>query len=60
MAYNFSPFKDKLSSVEKWLVREMAGIRTGQATPLILDLIQVEAYGSKVPVKEVASINVED
>ena len=36
---------------------EFAGIRTGRASPALLDRIQVEAYGATVPLKQVASIS---
>ena len=39
---------------------ELAGIRSGMATPAILDSVQVEAYGSRVPIRDIASISIED
>lgn len=60
MTYNFSKFKTDAKSVEDWLVKEFGGIRTGRATPAILDGVMVEAYGSKMPIKQVAAINIED
>lgn len=60
MAYNFGVFKEKIKSVEDWLAKEFGGIRTGRANPAILDGILVEVYGSKVPIKQVAAINIED
>ncbi|HSM37369.1 MAG TPA: ribosome recycling factor [Longimicrobiales bacterium] len=38
--------------------REFNSVRTGKATPALLDTVRVEAYGSKVPINQVASINV--
>ncbi len=35
-------------------------IRTGRAHPRILDSVTVEYYGSQMPLKQVASVNVED
>lgn len=37
-----------------------SSIRTGRANPEILDRITVEYYGTKVPLKQVASISVPD
>lgn len=51
---------DKLKEVQEWLVKEYAGIRTGQASPMLLDSIKVESYGSFVPVNQVGSVNIED
>lgn len=43
-----------------WLEKEFASIRTGRATPMLLDLVQVESYGTRVPIQQVGSISVED
>lgn len=58
--YNFSPFKDKIKSLESWLAAELIQIRTGRATPALLDSVKVDSYGSKVPVNQVAGITTED
>lgn len=60
MAYDFKQFKTRVLEVTDWLQKEMMSIRTGRATPTLLDSIQVESYGSRVPLKQVGSINVED
>ncbi len=39
---------------------DFASIRTGRAAPALLDRIQVDAYGSTVPLKQVASVNSPD
>lgn len=36
--------------------REFAGVRTGKASPALLDTVRVEAYGSVVPLKQVANV----
>lgn len=59
MAYNFNEFKNNLRGVEDWLVKEYTAIRTGRATPSILDHVLVDSYGSKMPVNQVASIATE-
>lgn len=38
------------------LVRTLATIRTGRATPVLLDRIVVEAYGSEMPINQVATV----
>lgn len=58
--YNFINFKSKLKNIEDWLKNELGQVRTGRATPSILDRIFVESYGSKVPVNQIASIAIED
>ena len=42
------------------LTENFKKIRTGRATPAILDAVQVSYYGSNVPVQQVANITVED
>lgn len=51
---------DALHEVLDWLGREFSGIRTGQASPALLDSIKVESYGSFMPVNQTASISIED
>lgn len=56
MASDLSGFKKASESSVDWLKKEYAGIRTNQATPSILDSVSVEAYGSRVPINQVASV----
>src|SRR5690625_7829585 len=37
--------------------REFASVRTGKATPALLEMVRVEAYGSKVPLNQVGTIS---
>ncbi len=37
--------------------REFATVRTGKATPALLDTVRVEAYGSKLPINQVATVH---
>jgi len=60
MAYNFSKFKTDIKKVEEFLSREYAGLNIGRASPGILDGVTVESYGARVPLKNVASISIED
>ena len=60
MAYNFTTFKEGSGATIEWLKREYSGLRTGRATPAILDTVMVEAYGSKVQINTLANINIED
>jgi ribosome recycling factor len=58
--FDFSELKEKSKEVENWLAKELSVIRTGKANSAILDFVQVEAYGSKMSIKELANISVED
>jgi ribosome recycling factor len=60
MAYDFSKLTGQIKETEEWLVRELAGIRTGRATPALLDNVKAEAYGAKTALTGLASITVED
>jgi ribosome recycling factor len=60
MAYSTKEFEQRGEEVVKWLEREFAGVRTGRATPALLDLVQVESYGTRVPIIQVGSVGVED
>ncbi len=59
MAYDFSPFKRNTKQVEEWLQKEFGSIRTGRATPAILDGVFVESYGTRMPVSQVGSVALE-
>jgi ribosome recycling factor len=37
--------------------REFASVRSGKASPALLDTVRVEAYGAKTPLNQVASVN---
>jgi ribosome recycling factor len=36
--------------------REFSSVRTGKASPALLDTVKVEAYGSKMPINQVATV----
>lgn len=59
MAYDFNPFKKQLANTEDWLKKEFTQIRTGQASPQILDGVRVEIFGAPMSIKEVASVIIE-
>jgi len=39
------------------LRREFAAVRTGKASPALLDTVRVDAYGSKMPLNQVANVS---
>jgi ribosome recycling factor len=53
-------FESRLKEVSDWLTNEYSAIRTGQATPALLDGVKVESYGSLMAINQVASVGVED
>lgn len=60
MSYNIKDFITRGEEVVRWLEKEFGSIRTGRATPMLLDLVLVESYGTRVPLQQVGSVNVED
>ncbi len=60
MNYNFTPVKNSIKDVEEWLKKEFSNIRTGRANPAILDSVEVEAYGSNMPISQLANVSIED
>lgn len=60
MSYNTTNFKNELKKIEEWLSKEYASVHTGKATPMVLDSIMVESYGQRMPIKNVASVSIED
>jgi ribosome recycling factor len=49
--------KQRMESALESLRREFAGVRTGKASPQLLDTIRVEAYGSRVPLNQVGTVS---
>ncbi len=56
MAYDFTSFKKSIAGAEEWIKKEFSGIRTGQASPAVLDGVKVDSYGALSPISQVGSI----
>jgi ribosome recycling factor len=52
--------KQKFKEIVDWLVKEYAGIRTGQSSPALLDGVKVESYGAYMPIPQIGSVGIED
>ena len=50
--------KDKMRKAVLHMQEEFAGIRTGRATPAIVEKLRVDYYGSEVPLQQLASFSV--
>ena len=50
--------KKKMKQSLETLRKELATVRTGRANPSILDTVQVEYYGSNMPINQLAGISV--
>jgi ribosome recycling factor len=49
--------EEKMIKTEQVVVNEFAGVRTGKASPSLVENIQVEVYGSMMRIRELAAIN---
>ena len=58
--YNLEQTKKNAAQCEEWLSKEYSQLHTGRAAPVLLDGVAVEAYGSFQPIKNVASVTIED
>ncbi|HEX2189117.1 MAG TPA: ribosome recycling factor [Longimicrobiaceae bacterium] len=49
--------REKMEKALDALRREFAGVRTGKASPALLDTVRVEAYGSLMPINQVGQVS---
>src|ERR671918_45558 len=54
----FAEVKKRMDGQIDFVRKELAGVRTGRATTGLLDGVQVEAYGTRMPLNQVASLSV--
>ncbi len=52
----FKDADERMRKSVEHVQQELARIRTGRATPALLDVVKVEYYGSRVPLNQVATI----
>lgn len=60
MQYNFSNFKNDLKKVEEFLGKEYSQLNVGRASPMVLDGVSIDVYGSYQSIKNVATVGIED
>lgn len=60
MAYDFSILKGQIKETEEWLSRELSSVRTGRASPALLDSVKPEVYGARTPITQLGSLSIED
>ena len=58
--YTLKQFDTRTNEITEWLQKEFSSIRTGRATPSLLDNISVESYGAKVSLQQIGSLQIED
>jgi ribosome recycling factor len=56
--FDIGDLKRRMHGAIQSLKHELGGLRTGRASPSMLDPVQVDAYGSHMPLNQVATISV--
>jgi len=54
----YAEVNKRMNTAIEHLKHELAGVRTGRATTGILDPVHVEAYGSRMPLNQLASLSI--
>jgi ribosome recycling factor len=57
-AFDMNDLKRRMQGAIASLKTELSGLRTGRASTALLDHVQVEAYGSHMPLNQLATISV--
>lgn len=58
MTYTKDATKKRMDGAVEVLQKEFAGLRTGRASASLMDPVMVEAYGNRVPINQVGTVNV--
>jgi ribosome recycling factor len=56
----YADLKKRMDQVIEHLRHELTGVRTGRATINILDPVHVDAYGTRMPLNQVATLSIPD
>jgi ribosome recycling factor len=54
----YSDTRDRMDKTVEAIKREFSTVRTGKASPHLLDSVKVEAYGTTMPLNQVATVSV--
>lgn len=60
MAHDLKNLQKEIDETKEWLSQELSALRTGRATPALLDSVELEVYGSRMKLNQTASISVQD
>ena len=58
MSYNENELKRRMEGALDNLAKEFSGLRTGRASTSMLEPVQVDMYGSKMPLNQVGTVSV--
>ncbi|HEU4659462.1 MAG TPA: ribosome recycling factor [Pseudolabrys sp.] len=56
--HDLNEVKRRMQGAIAVLKTELSGLRTGRASPHLLDAVQVEAYGAHMPLNQVATVSI--
>ena len=56
--FDLNDLKRRMQGAIQSLKHELSGLRTGRASPALLEHVQVDAYGSHMPLNQLATISV--
>ena len=56
--FDLAELKRRMQATHAQLKHELGGLRTGRASASLLEPVQVEAYGQRMPINQVATISV--
>ncbi|MER0238198.1 ribosome recycling factor [Fulvimarina sp. MAC8] len=56
--FDFDDMKRRMDGAIQSFKGDLAGLRTGRASPNLLDPVMVDAYGTQMPINQVANISV--
>ena len=56
--FDLNELKRRMQGAATLLKQELAGLRTGRASANLLEPVQVEAYGTHMPLNQLATVSV--
>ena len=56
--FDFDDLKRRMDGAIQSFKSDLAGLRTGRASPNLLDPVMVDAYGTQMPINQVANVSV--
>ncbi|HEX2511218.1 MAG TPA: ribosome-recycling factor, partial [Xanthobacteraceae bacterium] len=58
MTHDLNELRRRMQGALQAFKQELSGLRTGRATTAMLDPVQVEAYGTHMPLNQLATVSV--
>ena len=58
MSFDLSDAEKRMTGAISVLTQEFQGLRTGRASTTMLESVQADAYGTRMPISQLATISV--